>query len=182
MFVFGVGSVAGLASAFVAYVGRTLRLERPALLGWRRPLRWVAIITAIIGAICFLTGVNMVRHAAVPSAGIPQTESPAGKPATAPSPSAETPAPSAETPPPSAETSPPSAESPPPSPAPSAQTPPPSAEAPAPSTETPQPSAETPAPSAETPAPSEETGKSEGEGPFPSQPQPVYPEGPTRGQ
>jgi hypothetical protein len=74
MFVFGVGSVAGL----VAYVGRTLRLERPALVvGWRRPLRWVAIIAAIIGAFCFLTGLNMVRHAAVPSAGTPQTESPA---------------------------------------------------------------------------------------------------------
>ena len=78
MFVFGVGSVAGLASAFVAYVGRTLRLERPALVvGWRRPLRWVAIIAAIIGAFCFLTGLNMVRHAAVPSAGTPQAESPA---------------------------------------------------------------------------------------------------------
>jgi hypothetical protein len=75
MFVFGVGSVAGLASAFVAYVGRTLRLERPALVGWRRPLRWVAIIAAIIGAFCFLTGVNMVRHAAAPSAGTPQAES-----------------------------------------------------------------------------------------------------------
>jgi len=77
MFVFGVGSVAGLASAFVAYVGRTLRLERPALVGWRRPLRWVAIIAAIIGAFCFLTGVNMVRHGAAPSAGTPQAESPA---------------------------------------------------------------------------------------------------------
>lgn len=76
MFVFGVGSVAGLASAFVAYVGRTLRLERPTLVGWRRPLRWVAIIAAIIGAFCFITGVNMVRHAAAPSAGTPQAESP----------------------------------------------------------------------------------------------------------
>jgi hypothetical protein len=76
MFVFGVGSVAGLASAFVAYVGRTLKLERPTLVGWRRPLRWVAIIAAIIGAFCFLTGVNMVRHAAAPSAGTPQAESP----------------------------------------------------------------------------------------------------------
>jgi len=83
MFVFGVGSVVGLASAFVAYVGRTLRLERPALIGWRRPLRWAAIIAAIIGAFCFLTGLNMVRHAAVPSAGTPQTESPAA-PGTAP--------------------------------------------------------------------------------------------------
>src|SRR5262252_1476198 len=78
MFVFGVGSIAGLASAFVAYIGRTLRLERPALVvGWRRPLRWVAIIAAVIGAFCFLTGLNMVRHATASSAGTPQTESPA---------------------------------------------------------------------------------------------------------
>jgi hypothetical protein len=83
MFVFGVGSVVGLASAFVAYIGRTLRLERPVLIGWRRPLRWAAIIAAIIGAFCFLTGLNMVRHAFVPSAGTPQTESPAA-PGTAP--------------------------------------------------------------------------------------------------
>jgi cytochrome c len=132
--------------------------------------------------------------APAPSAPAPSAETPPAAPAPAPSaetpsptsaapasaPSAETPAPSAETPPP--ETPPPSAETPPPSPAPSAETPQPSAETPAPSTETPQPSAETPAPSAETPAPSEETGKSEGEGPFPSQPQPVYPEGPPPGQ
>ncbi|HET7446831.1 MAG TPA: c-type cytochrome [Methyloceanibacter sp.] len=110
-----------------------------------------------------------------------ETPSPAPA-APAPAPSAETPAPSAETHAPSAETPPPAAETPPPSPAPSAETPQPPAESPAPSAETPQPSAETPAPSAETPAPSEETGKSEGEGPFPSQPQPVYPEGPTPGQ
>ena len=122
MFVFGVGSVAGLASAFFAYLGRTLRLEHPGLIGWRTP--WVAIIAAVIAVICFLTGLNMVRRAAVLTAGISQIESPAGNTAVAPSPSAAT-----------------------------------------------------PAPSAETPAPSEETGKSEGEGPFPSQPQPVHPAG-----
>jgi hypothetical protein len=83
MFVFGVGSVVGLASAFVAYIGRTLRLEYPALIGWRRPLRWIAIIAAVIGAICFLTGLNIVRLTAAPSAGTPQTESSAA-PATTP--------------------------------------------------------------------------------------------------
>jgi cytochrome c len=114
--------------------------------------------------------------APAPSAPAPSAETPSPPPAApAPAPSAETPAPSAETPPPSAET--PSA-----SPAPSAETPQPPAETPAPSAETPQPSAETPAPSAETPPPAEETGKSEGEDPFPSQPQPVYPEGPPPGQ
>ena len=105
----------------------------------------------------------------------PSAETPAPVPTpSAPAPSAETPAPSAplaETPPPSAET-----------PAPSAEAPQPPTETPAPSAETPQPSAETPAPSAEMPPPPEETGKSEGEGPFPSQPQPVYPEGPPPGQ
>ena len=37
MLVFGAGSVCGLASAFFAYIGRTFRLERPHLIGWRRP-------------------------------------------------------------------------------------------------------------------------------------------------
>src|SRR4029453_15889583 len=37
--VFGAGSVCGLASAFSAYIGRTFRLERPHLIGWRRPIR-----------------------------------------------------------------------------------------------------------------------------------------------
>jgi cytochrome c len=120
---------------------------------------------------------------ASPPAPSPQTPEPA-----APSPSAETPppatpAPSAETPPPSAETPPPAAETPP-----SAETPPPSAETPPPSAETPPPSAETPppaeipTPSAERPGASAETPPaaetpSQGGGPFPSQPQPVYPEG-----
>jgi hypothetical protein len=76
MFVFGIGSVAGLASAFFAYTGR-LRLEYPALVDWHRPLRLAAIIAAVIGVICFLTALNMARSAVVPSAGTPQTESPA---------------------------------------------------------------------------------------------------------
>jgi len=80
-------------------------------------------------------------------------------PAETPAPSAETPAPSAEAPAPSAET-----------PAPSAETPP---EA---SAETPAPSAETPPATAGTEAPAEEPA-SAGEPPYPSQPQPVYPDG-----
>src|SRR5215467_14201652 len=39
MLVFGAGSICGLASAFFAYISRTFRLERPNLVGWRRPLR-----------------------------------------------------------------------------------------------------------------------------------------------
>ena len=104
----------------------------------------------------------------------PSGETPAPPPAPSPqTPETTAPAPSAETPPPQVETPAPSAET----PAPSKGTPAPSAEAP-PSAETP--SAESPGASAETP-PGTET-PSEGEGPFPSQPQPVYPEGPPPGQ
>ena len=83
MLVFGAGSVAGLASAFFAYVSRTFRLERPTLIGWRRPLRWCAILAAIAGAVCFLGALNMARVAvlpketpAAPSTTSPQPESP----------------------------------------------------------------------------------------------------------
>jgi hypothetical protein len=82
MLVFGAGALCGLASAFFAYVGRTFRLERPALIAWRRPIRWLAIVAAIAGAVCFIGALNMSRvavlpkemPAAAPSAGTPQTE------------------------------------------------------------------------------------------------------------
>jgi hypothetical protein len=61
MLVFGAGSICGLASAFFAYIGRTFRLERPSLIGWRRPIRWLAILAAIAGAICFIGALNMAR-------------------------------------------------------------------------------------------------------------------------
>jgi hypothetical protein len=83
MLVFGAGSVAGLASAFFAYIGRTFRVERPTLIGWRRPLRWCAILTAIAGAVCFIGALNMARVAVLPkeapvapSTGTPQPQSP----------------------------------------------------------------------------------------------------------
>ena len=63
MVVFGVGSLFGLASSFIAYVGRTLRLEHPDLFPWRRPLRWLAILAAIAGALCFVGALNMARVA-----------------------------------------------------------------------------------------------------------------------
>jgi len=66
MLVFGAGSLAGLASAFFAYISRTFRLERPALIGWRRPLRWCAILAAIVGAVCFIGALNMSRVTVVP--------------------------------------------------------------------------------------------------------------------
>ena len=73
--VFGLGSVAGLASAFFGYIGRTLRLEYPGVISWRTP--WFAIIAAVIGVICFLAGVNMARHAVVLTASVPQAQTPA---------------------------------------------------------------------------------------------------------
>ena len=82
MLVFGAGAVAGLASAFFAYVGRIIRLERPALIGWRQPLRWLAILAAFAGAVCFLGALNLARVAvlsketpAATSTTTPQTES-----------------------------------------------------------------------------------------------------------
>jgi cytochrome c len=106
--------------------------------------------------------------------------SPAAEPA-APAPEPAAPAPAAETPaaPAPAPEAAPAAETPPPA---ASAEPAPSAETPAPPAETPAPLAETPAPSAETPAASDDTGQSAGEGPSPSQPQPVYPDGPPDGQ
>src|SRR4026207_1376494 len=63
MLVFGAGAVAGPASAFFAYVGRIIRLDPPALIGWRQPLRWLAIVAAFAGAVGFLGALNMARVA-----------------------------------------------------------------------------------------------------------------------
>ncbi len=68
MIVFGAGAAAGLASAFFAYLSRTFRLER-GLESWRRPLRWLAVLAAITGAVCFVTGLNMARVAGEKAAG-----------------------------------------------------------------------------------------------------------------
>ena len=76
MVVFGVGSLFGLASTFIAYVGRTLRLEHPDLFPWRRPLRWLAILAAIAGALCFIGALNKARVAVEKApAAITQPES-----------------------------------------------------------------------------------------------------------
>jgi len=86
MLVFGAGSLAGLGSAFFAYISRTFRLERPTLIGWRRPIRWLAILAAIASSICFIGALNMSRVAVlskeVPAAGTvqPETTTPAQKP------------------------------------------------------------------------------------------------------
>jgi hypothetical protein len=61
MMVFSIGAILGLTSAFIAYINRTIRLEWPEFTTWRRPLRWLAVAAAILGAACFLVGMNMAR-------------------------------------------------------------------------------------------------------------------------
>jgi hypothetical protein len=64
MMVFGVGVTAGLASIFFAFLRRTFLIEESS----RNLLRWLAIAAALIGAICFLVGLNMSRIAATSAA------------------------------------------------------------------------------------------------------------------
>ena len=78
MLVFGAGSLCGLVSAFFAYISRTFRLERPTLIAWRRPLRWLAILAALAGAICFIGALNMAR------VGVLAKETSTASPSTAP--------------------------------------------------------------------------------------------------
>ena len=63
MMVFGAGATLGLATAFFAYLSRTFRMERPPDASWRMPLRWLAVGAAMLGAACFLIGLNMARIA-----------------------------------------------------------------------------------------------------------------------
>jgi hypothetical protein len=79
MMVFSSGAILALTSAFIAYLNRTIRLEWPEFITWRRPLRWLAVAAAILGAACFFAGVNMTRIAiedASSSATRPKTISP----------------------------------------------------------------------------------------------------------
>jgi len=63
MLVFGIGTVAGFVSALFSYVGRSIGLERPALIGWYRPLRWLGVLAAAVGTVCFLAALNLARVA-----------------------------------------------------------------------------------------------------------------------
>ena len=99
MMVFGAGAVAGLTSAFFAYLGRTFRMERPAFISSLRPLRWLAVAAAIAGTACFLGGLNMARIAVLPeeaasppSAATPQPDMTSPKP-TEPNPQPQPPTP-----------------------------------------------------------------------------------------
>lgn len=75
MVIFGAGTLAALASALFAYFGRTVRLEM--LLSWRRPFRWLAVVAIIVGALCFIIGLNTARTAVLPDGplqGAPTTQ------------------------------------------------------------------------------------------------------------
>jgi len=94
MLVFGTGAAAALASSFFAYLGRTFRLEGASRDSWRLPLRWLAILAAVLGVACFLSGLNMARVAgnkavvAAPKLGSSQPAASMPKPASPPKTSA----------------------------------------------------------------------------------------------
>ena len=66
MVVFGAGAVAGLLSKFFAYLRRTVRLERPDLRVEGRPFRWLAVVAAVLGAVCFVAGLVVARDGVKP--------------------------------------------------------------------------------------------------------------------
>ena len=84
MLVFGWGAVAALASMFFAYVRRTLRLQARERAPLRVGLWWLALLAAIAGAMCFLTGLNVAGRAISPElatkAAIMKTQAHPGPP------------------------------------------------------------------------------------------------------
>ena len=84
MLAFGWGAVAALASMFFAYVRRTLRLQAPERAPLRIGLWWLALLAAIAGAMCFLTGLNVAGRAISPElatkAAIMKTQAHPGPP------------------------------------------------------------------------------------------------------
>ena len=66
MVVFGAGVAAALASMFFAYLRRTIVLRAPE----RAPAipfgRWLAVLAAIVSAVCFVVGLRMVGVAVAP--------------------------------------------------------------------------------------------------------------------
>jgi len=68
---------------------RILRVHQqdlPTLIGWRRPLRWLAILAAIAGAVCFLGALNVARVAVVPKEAPDASPSIGAAPVESPSP------------------------------------------------------------------------------------------------
>lgn len=67
MVVFGAGVAAALASMFFAYLRRTVLLKAPDRapsipFGW-----WLAVLAAVVSAVCFVAGLRMVATAIAPS-------------------------------------------------------------------------------------------------------------------
>src|SRR5512132_2567107 len=67
MVVFGAGVAAALASMFFAYLRRTVMLRAPERvpslpIGW-----WLAVLAAVVSAVCFVAGLRMVGTAVAPS-------------------------------------------------------------------------------------------------------------------
>ena len=67
MVVFGAGVAAALASMFFAYLRRTVMLRGPERvlslpMGW-----WLAVLAAVVSAVCFVAGLRMVGTAVAPS-------------------------------------------------------------------------------------------------------------------
>lgn len=173
MMVFGIGAVAGLASALFAYSRRTVSIDLPGQVTERRVFGWLAVATAIIGAGCFVGALNMARMA-VESERVEKT--PSAAPAV-PTPSPVRP--SAETPP---TASPETPSAPPPVPGtPSPETPIAAPSAPETTPETPSAAPSAPETTPETPsaAPSApETPSPETPSAAPSAPQTPSPESP----
>ena len=84
MIVFGAGAAAGLLSALLAYINRTLTVEAPHRSNLRSLLRLFAIVMAVTGGVAFVIGLNMVRNAApTHSSTHPKSKRQNGAPASA---------------------------------------------------------------------------------------------------
>jgi hypothetical protein len=67
MVVFGAGVAAALASMFFAYVRRTIRLQAPERAALMPFSWWLAILAAVVSAVCFVAGLRMVGTAVAPA-------------------------------------------------------------------------------------------------------------------
>ena len=67
MVVFGAGVAAALASMFFAYLRRTVMLRAPERVLPLQMGRWLAVLAAVVSAVCFVAGLRMVGTAVAPS-------------------------------------------------------------------------------------------------------------------
>jgi hypothetical protein len=66
MLVFGTGATAALASTFLVYLRRTIRLQAPERVLLRTLLWWLSVVTVVGGTACFLVGLSMAGTAITP--------------------------------------------------------------------------------------------------------------------